>query len=109
MSININLIIIALVVILIVLLCIVFSQKQEWFQDDSSWLNNDQKINNTFAEETTGPRKEYVLTTLDQCVSLCTTDGNRPGILQFYKRNPNNDIHDTEQCVEDCKKFIQSK
>ena len=108
MSININLTIIALVVILILLLCIVLSRKQEWFQD-YSWLNNDQKINNTFAEEQTGPRKEYVLTTLDQCVSLCTTDGNRPGILQFYKRNPNNDIHDTEQCVEDCKKFIQSK
>ena len=65
------------------------------------------KNHSKYAEEPLTPRKETVMTTLDQCVSLCTTDGNRPGVITYWNLKKYPDVHDTERCVMGCKQFVK--
>ena len=100
-------ILIATFFMLCILIYITFFRSSESYQE---FNNVDNKNMSIYKEETLGPRKEYVVTSLDQCMSLCTSDGNRPGILTYYiNKDDMEDVHDTERCYEGCKKFIEQQ
>ncbi len=63
-------------------------------------------VENIQPEETTGPRKEVVLTEESQCYSLCEENGNRPNVLLAF--DPRFQQYNTVECIYECKKFVDT-